>query len=105
MKWAWWRRQPASEPVDEGVETVPLEREDGDVVRIRQEPGGPESLVGQGEWPDQYDAEPAAPAPGVDDDDRARIEEERRERAARGGADRGLKGAIEADDDRRLGRA
>ena len=84
MKWAWWRRQPASEPVDEGVETVPLEREDGDVVRIRQEPGGPESLVGQGEWPDQYDAEPAAPAPGVDDDDREHRGLRRCDRVERG---------------------
>jgi hypothetical protein len=103
MKLAWWRRQPAEAPIEDEVESVPLELDDGNVVRIEQEPVGRENVLGHGEWPDPYDSEPSAPAPGVDEEERRRIEAERRERAQRDRADHGLKDAIEKDDRRRLG--
>jgi hypothetical protein len=102
MKWAWWRRQPANAPVEDEVRSVPLETERG-VVVIEQEPAGRENVLGGGEWPDPEDAEPRGPAPGTDEATRARIEAERKERAARDHVDHGLTSAIEADDARKLG--
>ena len=56
-------RQPTNEPIEEQVETVPLEDEDGEYV-IRQENVGPESgMEGGGEWPDPAEP-PRGPAPG-----------------------------------------
>jgi hypothetical protein len=72
-------------------------------VRIEQEPVGRANVLGHGEWPDPYDTEPSGPAPGVDEEERRRIEAERRERARRDHVDHGLKDAIEKDDSRRLG--
>jgi hypothetical protein len=96
-------RTPAEAPVEDEVESVPLELDDGEVVRIEQEPVGRGNVLGHGEWPDPYDAEPSGPAPGVDEEERLRIEAARRERARRDHADHGLKDAIEKDDARRLG--
>jgi hypothetical protein len=103
MKW-WWQHQPAEAPIEDEVESIPIECDDGSVVQIEQEPVGRANVLGHGEWPDPYDAEPSGPAPGVDEAERARIEAERHARARRDRVDHGLKSAIEADDDRRLGR-
>ena len=60
------KRQPANQPTEAEVESVPLEDEDGNTYVIRQENAGPESgMQGGGEWPDP-DAEPRGPAPGAD---------------------------------------
>jgi hypothetical protein len=95
-------RQPAEEPTEDEVESIPLELNDGKVVQIEQEPVGSANVLGGGEWPDP-DALPNGPAPGVDPEVEARLEAERRERAQRDHADHGLKRAIEDYDRRHLG--
>ncbi len=54
----------ATEPDEKLYSTVPLEREDGTTVVIRQQNVGPGNELGGGEFPDP-DTPPQPPAPGA----------------------------------------
>lgn len=56
-------RQPTDEPIDQSVESVPLEDDEGNVEPIRQQNVGPAAEEGSGEWPDPA-TPPRGPAPG-----------------------------------------
>lgn len=74
-------RQPSNQPIDEEVQSVPLDTSEGEVVIAQENAGGRDNIGGSGEWPDPK-SPPRGPAPGTVDEDREAIERKRHREAS-----------------------